>query len=70
MSLCKITVDNKQNNFPVIVRIWSIAKQPKPARTFTVNKAESFITENLSPPKGYSFLHSTEMMISWQEKDL
>lgn len=46
---CTVTIDNKQNTFPVIVRLWSISSTPKPVRTFTIKQGEQFTAESISP---------------------
>ncbi len=48
---CTVTIDNKQNTFPVIVRLWSISSTAKPVRTFTIKQGEQFKVENISPGK-------------------
>lgn len=48
---CKVTIDNKQNSFPVIVRLWDISSSPKPVRTFTIKQGEQFTAEKISPGK-------------------
>ena len=45
--MCRLTVDNSRNDYPVYVRIWDI-KLNVPVRAFCINKGDTFTAEEMT----------------------
>ena len=46
--ICKVTIDNTQNDMPVYVRIWSLDYY-MPVRAFYISEGDSFTMSDFSP---------------------
>ena len=48
--ICRLTIDNTRNDYPVYVRVWYLdVKEPYPVRAFNIGKGSKFTAEELTP---------------------